>query len=141
MINKVIRCKNRSKLLLVLVVSVTILSCKENNRKSNAERIIDTLTTEELNEISNNWKSDSNGCMKKRDPEKIKLLISQLKLVGKDSMLLFRHLGKPNSYELKEKINTYVYFMECYGKEKVSYHNLYCNVEQGKFKSYTIAIF
>jgi hypothetical protein len=79
--------------------------------------------------ISKLWKADSLGCLQLRDPRKIKRLIKQVDLIGKDSLAVQEYLGRPNLVSFLEGKKIYAYRLECIGEKKISYSNFYCIFE------------
>jgi hypothetical protein len=98
------------------------------------------LTSAEIEEIVGNWKKDSTGCLRLRDYGKMKRVIEQLSLIGKDSLTVVSYLGEPNAKYGESSKRHYLYFIEC-GKGKVSYSNAYCHFLQDTLYSFQGAVF
>lgn len=127
--------------LLTIALIIFLPGCSSKNDDSSKENKSIKLTSQELDEVSENWKKDSLGCLRLRDYEKIKLLIDQRKLVGKDTLSVKQYLGRPNGKIDRDGKYTLVYFLECGEKGKVSYFNFYCHFEDNVLESYSGAVF
>jgi hypothetical protein len=80
------------------------------------------------------------GCLRLRDPKKIRQLIDQLGLAGEDSTIVIEYLGLPDGRNhLKDSAVVFYYYMACGVKQGSSY-NFYCNFEHGKLVSTQTAI-
>jgi hypothetical protein len=98
--------------LLTPILAVILAGCggKEQDSKKQESAAQVQLSQEELRIISEEWRKDSLACLRLRDAKKIKQLISQLALVGKDSTVLLEDLGKPNfSYRVSDDPNRKVF--------------------------------
>lgn len=85
------------------------------------------LSEVETEVLLKEWKRDSLGCLRTRDPEKMKIYASQL--LGKDSFELIKQLGRPNHrYGQKDKRH-FFYMLEC-PKDRPSYYNFYFHFNQ-----------
>jgi len=124
---------NRSCLLYLLFTPILFLSCSYNQRANTESK---EFPQDSLLIFSENWMSDSLGCHRMRDAEKIAALIEQMNLIGKDTSSLIKYLGKPNFKErIKDKI-IYYYYLECGEKGKTSYDNFYCHFRGDSLLSY-----
>lgn len=81
-----------------------------------------SLTDNETQKLLNDWKNDSVGCLRLRDPEKMKIYAREL--IGKDSLELTERLGPPNYKYGKKGKRHFSYVLECIEK-KTSYYNFY----------------
>lgn len=115
----------------LLLFLITILSAGCTKKESS----VTSITQDSLQIISQQWKRDSLGCERLRDPKKIRQLVNQLNLIGRDSSIVLGYLGVPNGRNfLKDSSVVYYYFMACGVKERSSY-NFYCNFKDGKLTS------
>lgn len=122
--------------LFLCIVVLTITACNGRVKKEIAEKI----PLDSIQEISARWKEDSLGCERLRDPQKIRRLISQLELEGKDSLVLLEYLGKPNGRNfLKDSSVVFYYYMDCSVQHRSSY-NFYCIFENSKLSSTQTAV-
>jgi hypothetical protein len=126
--------------IIVILTSVMLLSCKSDNKADSGDQEKIELTAEEIEEITRNWKTDSVGCLRLRDPKKMKDLTVHLKLVGKDSTKALEYLGKPNASYGQGKDRHFLYFLEC-GQGKTSYYNFYCHLRADTIHSFTEAVY
>ena len=78
------------------------------------------LTKNQIDSLLTNWKKDSVGCLRLRDPER--MLIYAKELVGKDSFEIVRRLGPPNARYNGGGRRHFQYFLEC-GDTAISYYN------------------
>lgn len=102
--------------------------------------VASVLSQDSLETISKQWKTDSLGCSRLRDPEKIGLLVKQLKLVGEDSSLVLEYLGRPDEKNrIGNDITVFCYYMACGMKDGAGY-NFYCNFKGKKMVSIQTAI-
>lgn len=116
----------------LVLIPILFVSCSYNQRINTESK---EFSQDSLLIFSKNWISDSSGCHKMRDAEKIKALIEQMNLIGKDTSSLIKYLGKPNFKErIKDKI-IYYYYLEC-GEGKTSYDNFYCHFRGDSLLSY-----
>jgi len=118
---------------------VLLTACKTDRMVDSDSREIG-LTPQEMEEVVSNWKKDSVGCLRLRDPKKMKALTIQLKLVGQDSTMTLKYLGKPNASYGQGKDRHFLYFMEC-GQGRTSYYNFYCHFRGDTIHSFTEAVF
>jgi hypothetical protein len=78
------------------------------------------LTQTQTDNLLINWKRDSVGCLRLRDPEM--MLIYAKHLIGKDSIEIVRQLGPPNAKYSGGGRRHFQYFLEC-GDTATSYYN------------------
>jgi len=109
--------------LKIIALLFLFLSCQEKRPKQASFR---RMPLDSILLLSQNWKQDSTGCLGRRNPKEITRLIQQTELIGKDTTLIIKYLGKPNYVSINKGIKTYAYFLECYGDKKISYSNFYC---------------
>ena len=109
--------------LFSLLTAILLLNCSDNQRANTESK---GFSKDSLLIFSKNWISDSLGCHRMRDAEKIEALIEQLNLIGRDTSTLIKYLGKPNFKEQIEDKMIYYYYLEC-GEGKTSYDNFYCH--------------
>ncbi len=131
------------KRLTVISLAFLLLStCKTANKKEDnvAKITLDSLTSLEIKELTNNWKIDSVGCLRLRDPKKMMALTKQLKVVGKDSLAVVELLGQPNGKYGQGGDRHFVYFLEC-GEGKTSYYNFYCHIRGDTVQSFSNPVF
>ncbi|MCE2997529.1 MAG: hypothetical protein ACK5RG_14900 [Cyclobacteriaceae bacterium] len=130
------------RLAFISFVFCLLSACKTTDRKADTgnEITIDSLTSSEITELVNNWKTDSVGCLRLRDPEKMMILTKQLQLIGKDSLAVLTLLGKPNSKYGEDGDRHFLYFLEC-GVGKKSYYNFYCHMKGDTVSSFSSATF
>ena len=130
------------RLVFILFVICLLSACKTSDKKadSGSQIVSDNLTSSEITELVNNWKMDSVGCLRLRDPEKMMALTKQLKLIGTDSSAVLKLLGAPNSKYGGNGDRHFLYFLEC-GVRKTSYYNFYCNMRGDTVSSFSSAIF
>jgi hypothetical protein len=115
-----------------------LATCTRKNNDNISTSI--TISPDSLQQISIQWKSDSLGCSRQRDPKKIRKLISQLELTGKDSLAVIQYLGHPDGRNfLNDTTVVFYYFMACGVKQSASY-NFYCNFERGKLATTQTAV-
>lgn len=92
--------------------------------------------------VSSRWKSDSMGCKRLRDPEKIMAVIRTERLIGRSSGALIQYLGRPNHVEDKKNGELiYYYHIECGEKGSISYDNFYCYFSGDSLLSYVHKVF
>lgn len=114
---------NKYTFALVLV----LIGCNANNKKDTI-----VLTNDSLQLISTQWKTDSLGCDRLRDPKKIRQLIDQLELVGKDSSVIIDYLGVPNGRNhIGTDTTVFIYYMAC-GMNHGTGFNFYCSFAEDK---------
>lgn len=106
------------KTLPILATVFSIVGC--GHRAGTQPEII--LSKEEIEVLLTDWKTDSMGCLRTRDPEKIKIYAKQL--IGLDSIELIEKLGRPNHVFRHGERHKFSYFLEC-GRGKTSYYNFY----------------
>jgi hypothetical protein len=123
-----------------LIFCALFLSCKVDKKSPPADKDTNLLTASEIEEIVDNWKKDSLGCLRLRDPKRMKKLTRQLELVGQDSIAALKYLGEPNGKYGQGTDRHFLYFLEC-GKGKTSYHNFYCHFSGDTIHSFTEAVF
>jgi len=99
------------------------------------------LSEEELIKIAQDWRKDSIGCMRLRNPIKIVQVIKMSKLIGKDTTVLMAKLGRPNHVVLKKKETTFVYVLECTKDQTTSYSNFYFHFKQDTLWAFNQATF
>ena len=104
--------------LPILAILFLIVGCGQ--RTENKPEII--LSKEEIEFLLTDWKTDSMGCLRTRDPEKMKIYAKQL--IGLDSIELIEKLGPPNHVFGYGERRQFSYFLEC-GRGKTSYYNFY----------------
>lgn len=140
--NGKVKLKSMQRLAFILFAFCLLSACKTNDKKADtgSEIIIDSLMSPEITLLINNWKMDSMGCSRLRDPEKMMIVTKQLKLIGKDSLVVIKLLGKPNSKYGEDGDRHFLYFLEC-GVEKKSYYNFYCHMRGDTIYSFSTAIF
>jgi hypothetical protein len=126
--------------IIFILTSVILLTCKSDNKVDSGDKEKIELTAEQIDEITSNWKTDSVGCLRLRDPKKMKALTVQLKLVGQDSTKTLEYLGKPNASYGQGKDRHFLYFLEC-GQGKTSYYNFYCHFRGDTIHSFTEAAY
>lgn len=119
-----------NKYCLIFFLSF-FLACNQKGESLQTEINQDSLIL-----ISNDWKADSLGCYGKRDAEKIKQLIDQSNLIGKDTATLIVYLGHPNHKDYQDDKVIYYYYLECGDSGKVSYDNFYCYFRGDSLFSY-----
>jgi hypothetical protein len=116
--------KNQAmKWSLVVILAIHLWACSEKKKELQA---LQGISQSSLLKISTQWTSDSLGCLKLRDPQKIRLLIDQLKLIGQDSSLVIKHRGRPNGKKVNGDTTVFYYFMGCSTNGASSY-NFYCD--------------
>jgi len=124
---------NISKYLLMLIIPGLSFCSKGTTKENNF------LSQDSLTQISAEWILDSTGCDRRRNPKKIRQLIIQLELVGKDSSTLIKYLGKPNGRNNLTNGVVFYYYLACSAKQRSNY-NFYCYIEKGKLLSTQTAI-
>lgn len=93
------------------------------------------MSQDSLKSISTQWKQDSLGCARQRDPKKIRQLIDQLDLIEKDSTLTIEYLGFPDGRNKpNDSLVVFYYYMACGVRNQTSY-NFYCFFEGNKLTS------
>jgi hypothetical protein len=102
--------------LIFLVLLVVTIGCTQKTEK----KVEITLTQTQVDSLLTNWKKDSIGCLRLRDPER--MLIYAKQLVGKDSFEIVRQLGQPNARFSGGGRRHFQYFLEC-GDTAISYYN------------------
>jgi hypothetical protein len=125
------------RLFVFSILSLLLFNCSLKSEKR--EDVI--LSEEELIKIAHDWKKDSIGCMRLRNPIKIVQVIKMFKLIGKDTTVLIAKLGHPNHVLLEKEKTTYVYVLECINDQKTSYSNFYCHFKQGALWAFNQATF
>jgi hypothetical protein len=114
----------------ILLTAILTIGCSERTDKKTEI----TLDKAEIEGLLKEWKRDSLGCLRTRDPEKMKIYAKQL--VGKDSLELMRQLGRPNHrYGEKHKRHFY-YTLEC-PKNRPSYYNFYFHFTKDTIESFS----
>lgn len=122
-----------NRLLFILILCLS--ACGQSKKEAAS-----VISKDSLEIISKQWKADSLGCSRLRDPQKIRQLITQLELVGKDSSSVINYLGSPNGKNfIGSDTTVFYYFMACGMKEGAGY-NFYCNFKGDKMFSTQTAI-
>jgi hypothetical protein len=117
----------------LFILALCACACSEGKKK-----LVRLVPQDSIEIISNLWKKDSLGCARQRDPEKIKQLIAQLELVGKDSSLVFKYLGVPEGIKYTGGDTTVFYYYMACGIKRGSGYNFYCGFKGKKmFSTYT----
>lgn len=130
--------KARNKMRNVRYLSILVLclgACGESKKE-----VTRLIPQDSIEIVSNQWKEDSLGCARQRDPEKIKQLIAQLDLVGKDSSLVFKYLGSPEGKRYTGGDTTVFYYYMACGIKNGSGYNFYCSFKGDKMFSVYSAI-
>lgn len=123
--------------LSIIVLLTFLLSCGE--RKSTSIIQASEITQDSILRISEQWRADSLGCNRLRNPAKIRQLIAQLNLIGQDSTNIIQYLGKPNGKNFIGDTTVFYYFMGCSVNSRSSY-NFYCNFKGKELFSTQTAI-
>lgn len=127
-----------AKYIPLFILLISLFGCAKKTNEESSSFI--NLSQDSLQQISNQWKEDSLGCARQRDPKKIRQLIRQLDLIGKDSVAVMQYLGPPDGINLlNDSTVVFYYHMACGVKQRSSY-NFYCNLEHGKLASTQTAI-
>src|SRR5688572_7698461 len=92
--------------LTFLLVLVTIGCGQKHQKKPEI-----TLSETQIDSLLVNWKIDSTGCLRLRDPGK--MMTYAKRLVGKDSFELVRQLGPPNARYDGAGRRHFQYFLMC----------------------------
>lgn len=109
--------------LIKFIIRLLCLQCLfcctniEQHRKETS-KIGDITTDEQI------WKTDSCGCLKKRNAEMAERIILRYNLIGKDTLVFIEHMGHCNKRsENYEKI-IYTYFLEaqCLNNSKIDFY-------------------
>lgn len=120
----------------LLILTLCLSSCGQNRK----EEVTEKISEDSLQMISKQWKEDSLGCSRLRDPQKIRQLITQLELEGKDSSLVINYLGSPNGKNfIGNDTTVFYYYMAC-GVNQSSSYNFYCSFKGNKMVSIQTAI-
>jgi hypothetical protein len=124
------RKMNKMQNVWCLFVFAFCLGCGRSKKE-----IVTLIPQDSIEMISIEWKEDSLGCSRRRTPEKIKQLIAQVALIGKDSSLVFKYLGNPNHRKyIGNNTTVWCYYMAC-GIKNGSGYNFYCRFKGGKMFS------
>jgi hypothetical protein len=128
---------NKIKRYFLLIFMIWLAACSTKPKEDLIQ--VNEITQDSLQKISKQWKEDSLGCSRLRDPKKIRHLISQLKLIGKDSSLVIDYLGNPNGKNITGDTSVFYYYMSC-GINQNSSYNFYCNFKGKELFSVQSAI-
>ena len=131
---------NQTKMKFFLIVVLVVLTfC---GKKTSTKEEIHTIAEDRIKVILEDWRIDSLGCLGKRHkPDSVKMALNQLGLNGKESSLVLTYLGQPNFFYNRGDTSTFVYFLECGEKGKVSYSNFYCHFVNDTVWYFSQAIF
>ena len=93
-----------------------LVGCKTKSH----EVINDSISEDSVLQIVSQWKSDTSGCFRLRHPDKIQFVIDKFDLIGKDSTILIKFLGKPNAkLMMGDTACVFYYFMDCSRRYRV----------------------
>lgn len=108
---------------IILIVLITVFGCSKIKPGRSRQKL---LSEDSLERISYAWQQDSSRCLRNRDPVKMKFVIEQVGLIGKDTKSIIRYLGRPNYVLIHKGIKTYAYFLECYEKNNDELYDIIC---------------
>lgn len=114
------------RLIFFLVVLLAIGCGRKTERKPEIK-----LTEFEIETLLMEWKKDSIGCLRTRDPAKMRIYANEL--IGKDSIKLISALGPPNYRYGEREERHFVYVLEC-ARDQTSYFNFYFHFERDTVK-------
>lgn len=128
-------------LLTLAIVIFFVLSCSPKKEET-GKTPFDSVSQDSLESISKQWKKDSLGCLRLRDPQKIQRLIVQLSLENEDSTVVIKYLGRPNGKNfIGSDTTVFYYFMDCESNMRKGFgYNLYCDFKGNKLHTTWTAI-
>lgn len=98
--------------LFLPIVLCIFLSCQNVKHKSPEDSIVKANSDNKTNMYEEIWKKDSCGCLKQRTAQMSDSIIINNKLVGKDTLMFMKHMGKYNKkYENNDGV-VFIYYIK-----------------------------